>query len=70
MSENKGTWKDSDHPILAFLALSGVMFLWGCALAVILGLGYAALKICGPIVIFLATLLGGCLTGLITRGSP
>jgi hypothetical protein len=70
MSENKGPWKDSDHPILAFLALSGVVFLWGCVAAVFLGLGYVALKICGPIFLFLATLLGGCLTGLITRGSP
>lgn len=70
MSENKGPWKDSDHPILAFLTLSGVMFLWGCALAVILGLGYVALKICGPVVYFLVTLLSGCLFGIVTKGSP
>ena len=66
MSENKGPWKDSDHPVLAILSLAGVLFLWGCAVAVFLGAGYVCLKICGPVLLF----LGAFLLDLIVGGPP
>lgn len=58
--------KDSEHPILALFLLLGFLLFGAAGIAVFLGLGYVALKICGPIVLF----LGALLLGLVGIGPP
>jgi hypothetical protein len=58
--------KDNDNPFLALLGLGGLLFLWGCAVAVFLGAGYVWVKIGLPVAIF----LGAFLFGLAAQGPP
>ena len=58
--------KDSDHPILALLGLTGFIALSAFGIAVFLGAGFIWVKMCLPIVIF----LGGMLLAFLGMGLP
>ena len=58
--------KDSDHPILALLGLTGFIALSAFGIAVFLGAGYIWVKMCLPGLFF----LGAMLLGLAGIGPP